>query len=513
MVSLWPSLTMRVNSRLKKGLRKHRRRYGTTLTALPRRPTPRASLGDLPVEVFDEVIAILHDRGDKPSMTACSLVSKTWRAVVLPHLFSTTSVREEQHFDRFLAFLDDSPHVSNCIQSLTLDGSSPGEVESEGGARLDCAAFTTVFPKLTRLRQLFLEDLTLRVTPVEICEESEESAHSRHSSPSSWLEALEVADVRCEDLEGRPLPVIPALVDMMPVHSVNLLRLDGLEDIADDSMQDFDAGVPSRAITVRHLSAVAPNGAATAAYFACYAKLVRVGSLSCISTYCETWGDAEELAAFLDLQSCSIETIDLDVTRLMQYERRPRQSSPHFVLRESLINSCLPPSQTHSRRNYHRADGKASPNPSSRVLPYLLYACTCHGTDDTSAPSPTRAQPSSPASSPSLPLPPCASSKCGSSCPGTGPLPTPAQPATSCGICLPWTECCATATGFRTCSGSSSSYSRSRWCPLGASMLSRNVLRRGSGRGWTGVACYTSSGISRLQTIEVSTLCTLIVLL
>ena len=380
MVSLWPPLTMTVNSRLKKGLRKHRRRYGTTLTALPRRPAPRASLGDLPVEVFNEVIAILHDRGDKPSMAACSLVSNTWRAVVLPHLFSTTSVREEQDFDRFLAFLDDSPHVSNCIQSLTLDGSSSGEVEYEGGARLDCAAFTTVFPKLTRLRQLFLEDLTLRVIPVQTCEEF---ADSPQSAPSRWLGALEVADVRCEDLEGRPLPVIPALVDMMPVHSVNLLRLDGLEDVADDSMQDFDAGVPSRTIIVRHLSAVAPNGAATAAYFACYAKLVRVGTLSCISTYCETWGDAQELAAFLDLQSSSIETIDLDIARLMQYERRPRQSSPHLVLRAALINSCLSPSQTHSRRNYHRADGKVWPNPSSHVPPYLLYACTCHGTDDT----------------------------------------------------------------------------------------------------------------------------------
>ena len=134
-------------------------------------------------------------------------------------------------------------------------------------------------------------------------------------------------------------------------------------------MQDFDAGVPSRAITVRHLSAVAPNGAATASYFACYAKLIRIGSLSCISTYCETWGDAQELAAFLDLQSCSIETIDLDITRLVQYERRPRQSSPHLVLRAPLINTCLPPSQTHSQRNYHRADGKVSPNHSSHAPP------------------------------------------------------------------------------------------------------------------------------------------------
>ena len=110
-------------------------------------------------------------------------------------------------------------------------------------------------------------------------------------------------------------------------------------------------------------------GAATAAYFACYAKLVRIGFPSCISTYCETWGDAQELAAFLDLQSSSIETIDLDITRLMQYERRPRQSSPHLVLRAALINTCLPPSQTHSQRNYHRADGKVSPNLSSHVPP------------------------------------------------------------------------------------------------------------------------------------------------
>ncbi|RDX51790.1 hypothetical protein OH76DRAFT_271738 [Lentinus brumalis] len=109
---------------------------------------------------------------------------------------------------------------------------------------------------------------------------------------------------------------------MLPVSSVHLLRFHGLGDVADDTHTDFHVGIPSRTIDVRHLSVVAPDGAATAAYLVCYEKLIRVGSLGCLSIFCETWGDAEQLAAFLLVQGSSITTVDLDITSLMEQEQR-----------------------------------------------------------------------------------------------------------------------------------------------------------------------------------------------
>ncbi|KAI0718732.1 hypothetical protein C8T65DRAFT_827407 [Cerioporus squamosus] len=297
-----------------KGLRRHRRRYQTTALTDPQRrplcPGPATSVGDLPVELFHQVMTIIHERD---TIVACSLVSQRWRAVALPYLFSTMTVREAQDFDAFLSLMAEAPHISPCIRTLTLAG------DGEGGARLDCSGFSALFPSLTRLRQLFLQDITLRVPAVGDCDGSPSNLHG---SSNVWLEALEVDDVRCEDPEGRALPVIPTVFDMVPVSSVYLLRFDGLGDVADEENTDFQVGIPSRTIDVRHLSVVAPDGAATAAYLAFYEKLIRIGSLRCLGTFCEMWGDAERLAAFLRVQGSSITTVDLDITRLMEQERR-----------------------------------------------------------------------------------------------------------------------------------------------------------------------------------------------
>ncbi|RPD54925.1 hypothetical protein L226DRAFT_82748 [Lentinus tigrinus ALCF2SS1-7] len=321
-------------SRLKKSLRKHRRWYATALPDVPRRPQSGSttSIGDLPVEVFAQVIAVLDSRRDKESMAACSLVSRRWRAVALPYLFSTVSVAEEEDFDKFLAFLAETPHVTQQIRSLSLWG------EGGSAARLDCTAFSRVFPSLTRLRRLFLDCLTLQVTGIGVDEGS-----FRHNDSSGWLEALEVDDVCCEDMEGRRLPVIPTVLDMLPVTSVHLLRFDRLGDaVAKNKNSDFEVGQPSRSIAVGHLAVVAPEGAATPAYFAFYEKLVHVGSLGCISVFCSTWEDAEQLTAFLRVQGSSVTTVDLDVTELLALEREQHLAPPLPPRRWQHLAQSLP---------------------------------------------------------------------------------------------------------------------------------------------------------------------------
>ncbi len=178
-------------------------------------------------------------------------------------------------------------------------------------------------PSLTRLRQLFLEALTLKVTAID----NHRSEGDRHIASFTKLEALEVYDVRCEDSKERRLPeVIPAILDMLPVSSVHLLRFDGLGDVEENTHTDFHVVIPSRTIEIRHLSVVALDGAATAAYLVFYEKLIRVGSLECLSIFCQTWGDAEQLAVFLLVQGSSITTVDLDITSLMEQEQRNGES-------------------------------------------------------------------------------------------------------------------------------------------------------------------------------------------
>ncbi|RDX51789.1 hypothetical protein OH76DRAFT_273240 [Lentinus brumalis] len=122
--------------RLQRGLRRHRRQYGTLADALkPQRLRPATSLGDLPVEVFHQILATLQDGREPDTIATCSLVSRRWRAVALPYLFSVITIREEADFEDFLDFVANAPHICRCIRTLTLTG------DGDGVARLDCSAF------------------------------------------------------------------------------------------------------------------------------------------------------------------------------------------------------------------------------------------------------------------------------------------------------------------------------------------------------------------------------------
>ena len=274
-------------------------------------PPPCGSISvmsKIPVEIFGMVFTLLEERRDKETLTACSVVSRRWRDIATPYLFSTVTVWEMESFGRFIQFIDGHPHLAACIRTLTLSG-------EDYAAQLDCTAFSSVLPKLVRLQQLFLQDLTLHIPEGGIVRDER--------PPTRTLEALEVDLVRAD----QRVPIIPAVLDMLSLAAVGLLRFDGIYDAVNHDGTNFDVGTPSHPLSVHHLSVVAPQGPVMPAYWALYREMIRSESLSVLATFCDSWASAEALCMFLNTHGASIVTLDIDIRDLMILEAFERQSN------------------------------------------------------------------------------------------------------------------------------------------------------------------------------------------
>ncbi|KAI0784567.1 hypothetical protein C8Q75DRAFT_388155 [Abortiporus biennis] len=78
----------------------------------------------IPGELTDRILDFLHD--DQRSLSFCTLVSRSWLCSSRYHLFSRITVRHigDGHnvFERFLRFLNRSPHIAFCIRRIIFVG-------------------------------------------------------------------------------------------------------------------------------------------------------------------------------------------------------------------------------------------------------------------------------------------------------------------------------------------------------------------------------------------------------
>ncbi|KAI0754249.1 hypothetical protein C8Q80DRAFT_1265915 [Daedaleopsis nitida] len=264
-----------------------------------------AAMQRLPVEIFCMILA--HLEGDKQAILACAVVSRRWREVSLPYLFTSLIVWESESFDPFFDFLTNHPRIAGCIRTLTLSG-------EDDRARLSCARFTDVWPKLIRLRHLFLQDLVLHMDR----DGSPSHSGDRGAAPESGriLEALELDQVYI----NRNVPILPTVLNMLSLSAVGLLRVDRIGDSVAPDGDDFVVGRPTRPIAVRHLSVVAPEGSASPAYWSLYKESVQIGTLRLLATFCPSWTSAAALCALLRTHGESILSLDIDLRELMILE-------------------------------------------------------------------------------------------------------------------------------------------------------------------------------------------------
>ncbi len=116
----------------------------------------------VPPELTDMVVDHLHD--DKPSLSACSLVSRSWLCSARYHMFHSLNIRGlsvVEGFERFLRFLDSAPDVWMFVKELRLLGhivsSSPHATHF---CHLTPLALLSILSKLQSLRSLTLEGLS-----------------------------------------------------------------------------------------------------------------------------------------------------------------------------------------------------------------------------------------------------------------------------------------------------------------------------------------------------------------
>ncbi|KAF8524442.1 hypothetical protein JB92DRAFT_2827030 [Gautieria morchelliformis] len=108
-----------------------------------------------PGELIDQVIDHLHN--DSPSLRACCITCRAWAPSARFHIFHNIVVSAKRA-DELAVILETSPHISPLVRSLTIEGDA--QLVYIRSDYLD-AAIPAIAPKLTRLKTLRLERVTL----------------------------------------------------------------------------------------------------------------------------------------------------------------------------------------------------------------------------------------------------------------------------------------------------------------------------------------------------------------
>lgn len=74
----------------------------------------------LPDEMVRQMVSILHDGGDFPTLLDCSLVCRGWNDICRPQAFHTVVVRPQNFHARFEFLHFTAPHLSKHIVELTI---------------------------------------------------------------------------------------------------------------------------------------------------------------------------------------------------------------------------------------------------------------------------------------------------------------------------------------------------------------------------------------------------------
>ncbi|KAI1783307.1 hypothetical protein LXA43DRAFT_1067786 [Ganoderma leucocontextum] len=83
-----------------------------------------AILQNLPPELLHTIFASMEYERPHASLIACSTVSRLWRDIALPYLFSTLKARRRESFADVIFFLSAHAHIAACVKRLWLQRGS-----------------------------------------------------------------------------------------------------------------------------------------------------------------------------------------------------------------------------------------------------------------------------------------------------------------------------------------------------------------------------------------------------
>lgn len=138
------------------------------LLSLPSTMDSYAYATHVPQELVDMVVDHLHD--DRASLASCCLVSKSWIDPSRHHLFQKVRVPGEENgkksFEAFVNLLNQPTAVGKYIMDLELSSSASANdifslFKASPRPRLDSTMFTSILMKLTRLRSLAIDSISI----------------------------------------------------------------------------------------------------------------------------------------------------------------------------------------------------------------------------------------------------------------------------------------------------------------------------------------------------------------
>ncbi|GJE98084.1 F-box protein [Phanerochaete sordida] len=111
----------------------------------------------LPAELHDHIIDFLFD--DKPTLSSCSHVCRSWRVTSQYHLFHTLRVKHPVPLETFTDFLGSAPpHIAAAVRDLALSGAGTGkDITYDAQMLVTTHSVAACMAQLPGLRALSLE--------------------------------------------------------------------------------------------------------------------------------------------------------------------------------------------------------------------------------------------------------------------------------------------------------------------------------------------------------------------
>ncbi|KAI0717020.1 hypothetical protein C8Q76DRAFT_692528 [Earliella scabrosa] len=128
-----------------------------------------SSLGPLPTELVHMIFRLLED--NKENLLKVSVVSKVWRAIALPLLFTSLSLKSSRQFHRLFKFVKSYPSLAGCVSTLslrervTLVSYYGMPVVNAVSPTLDLPQLAKIMYQLPKLRSLVLENVAPTWSP------------------------------------------------------------------------------------------------------------------------------------------------------------------------------------------------------------------------------------------------------------------------------------------------------------------------------------------------------------
>lgn len=128
-------------------------------------------MANLPQELIDLVVGHVQSLHDARTLAAASLVSRSWRAASIGHLFlrirfGLSITNRSNGIEAFTLFLSDPTHarIASCVKVLVIQTISA----FESTAYLDLDALCALIPKLPKLSLVNITDIQIKVAATSV---------------------------------------------------------------------------------------------------------------------------------------------------------------------------------------------------------------------------------------------------------------------------------------------------------------------------------------------------------